>query len=84
MTDDNRCRLYLITPPTIDPATFADPLAAAKRELEEETGFTPPEGPYHPLGEIRQKGGKRVLAWAVEADFDPVAQALGLPQQSEN
>lgn len=29
MTDDNRCRLYLITPPTIDPATFADPLAAA-------------------------------------------------------
>lgn len=29
MTDENRCRLYLITPPRIDPATFADPLAAA-------------------------------------------------------
>lgn len=29
MTDENRCRLYLITPPRIDPATFADSLAAA-------------------------------------------------------
>jgi thiamine-phosphate pyrophosphorylase len=29
LTDENRCRLYLITPPRIDPATFADSLAAA-------------------------------------------------------
>jgi thiamine-phosphate pyrophosphorylase len=29
LTDANRCRLYLITPPRIDPAAFVDPLAAA-------------------------------------------------------
>lgn len=29
MTEDSRCRLYLITPPRIDPAAFADPLSAA-------------------------------------------------------
>jgi thiamine-phosphate pyrophosphorylase len=29
LTEDNRCRLYLITPPRIDPVAFADPLATA-------------------------------------------------------
>ncbi len=29
MTDANRCRLYLITPPRIEPASFADTLARA-------------------------------------------------------
>ena len=48
-----------------------DPLAAARREFEEETGHSPGDGPYLPLGEIRQKGGKRVQAWAAEGDFDP-------------
>ena len=52
-----------------------DLLAAAKRELEEETGFEAPPGPYVPLGQVRQKGGKLVDAWAVEADFDPEAIA---------
>jgi predicted NUDIX family NTP pyrophosphohydrolase len=47
-----------------------DPLTAAKRELAEETGLTPP-GDFIPLGEIRQPGGKLVSAWAVEVDFDP-------------
>ena len=47
-----------------------DQLAAAKREVAEETGFTP-EGTFTPLGEFRQKSGKRIVAWAVEADFDP-------------
>jgi predicted NUDIX family NTP pyrophosphohydrolase len=51
----------------------ADPLAAARRELTEETGFAAPPGPYVALGHVVQKGGKRVEAWAVVADFDPAA-----------
>jgi predicted NUDIX family NTP pyrophosphohydrolase len=47
-----------------------DPLDAARREFGEEIGFVP-QGPFAPLGEVRQKGGKRVLAWAVAGDFDP-------------
>lgn len=50
-----------------------DLLEAARRELVEETGFTPPEGPYAHLGQITQKGGKRVDAFAVLADFDVAA-----------
>jgi predicted NUDIX family NTP pyrophosphohydrolase len=46
------------------------PLEAAKRELKEETGFTV-RGPFVELTPIKQKGGKWVYAWAVEADFDP-------------
>jgi len=47
-----------------------DPLAAACREFAEETGFvaTPP---FLPLGELRQKSGKRISAWAFEGDADP-------------
>jgi predicted NUDIX family NTP pyrophosphohydrolase len=47
-----------------------DPLAAAVREFEEETGITP-QGPFAPLGSIRQKAGKLVHAWAWEGDADP-------------
>lgn len=47
-----------------------DPLDAARREFEEEIGIRP-AGPFAPLGEVRQKGGKRVLAWAMPGDFDP-------------
>lgn len=43
----------------------------ARREFEEETGHRPPDGPPIELGEIRQKGGKLVTAWAVEGDLDP-------------
>jgi predicted NUDIX family NTP pyrophosphohydrolase len=46
-----------------------DPLAAACREFEEETGFRP-QGPFLPLGEVRQKGGKVIAAWAWEGDVD--------------
>lgn len=46
------------------------PLEAAKRELKEETGFTV-SGPFIELTPIKQKGGKWVHAWAVEADVDP-------------
>jgi predicted NUDIX family NTP pyrophosphohydrolase len=49
------------------------PLAAARREFREETGEAPPDGPALELGEVRQSGGKRVLAWAIEGDFDPQA-----------
>jgi predicted NUDIX family NTP pyrophosphohydrolase len=50
--------------------TGEDPLAAACREFEEETGV-PPHGPFIPLGSIRQKAGKLVHAWAWEGDADP-------------
>jgi predicted NUDIX family NTP pyrophosphohydrolase len=46
-----------------------DPLAAARRELTEETGFEV-KGTFIPLTPIRQKGGKEVHAWAIEGDFD--------------
>ena len=49
-----------------------DPLAAACREFQEETGIAPAE-PYLPLGAIRQKAGKTVHAWAWEGDADPEA-----------
>lgn len=48
-----------------------DPLAAARREFREELGHAPPDGPVLELGEIRQRGGKRVVAFAIEGDFDP-------------
>jgi predicted NUDIX family NTP pyrophosphohydrolase len=47
-----------------------DPLAAARREVEEETGLRA-LGPFEALGSIRQRGGKEVHAWATPADFDP-------------
>jgi predicted NUDIX family NTP pyrophosphohydrolase len=50
-----------------------DALAAARREFAEETGTPPPDGPTLDLGEVRQSGGKRVTAWAVEGDLDPAA-----------
>jgi predicted NUDIX family NTP pyrophosphohydrolase len=42
---------------------------AARREFAEETGVVL-TAPLVPLGEIRQRGGKRVIAFAVEGDFD--------------
>jgi predicted NUDIX family NTP pyrophosphohydrolase len=46
-----------------------DPLAAALREFEEELGVRP-EGEPAPLSTVRQAGGKRVEAFALEGDFD--------------
>jgi predicted NUDIX family NTP pyrophosphohydrolase len=45
--------------------------AVARREFEEETGHPAPDGDPIELGEIRQKGGKVVEAWALEGDLDP-------------
>ena len=50
-----------------------DPLAAARREFEEETGFTPPSGEWLPLGEVRLASGKIVTAWALKGDIDAAA-----------
>ena len=47
-----------------------DPLAAARREFQEELGTAPPDGNPDDLGEIRQKSGKRVRAWAIAGDLD--------------
>src|SRR2546423_5818643 len=46
-----------------------DPLAAARREFTEETGFKV-EGSFIELGSFRQPGGKHVQVWAVEGDCD--------------
>ena len=46
-----------------------DPLEAAKREFEEETGF-PLEGEFIPLENLKQSSMKIVYAWAVEGDCD--------------
>ena len=54
-------------------AAGEDPLAGARREFAEELGHAPPDGHVLELGEIRQRGGKRVIAFAVEGDFDPDA-----------
>ena len=48
-----------------------DPLQAARREFQEELSRTPPDGEPVELGEVRQKGGKVVCAWALEGDLDP-------------
>jgi predicted NUDIX family NTP pyrophosphohydrolase len=47
------------------------PWDVARREFEEETGHPAPDGPAIDLGQIRQKGGKEVVAWALEGDLDP-------------
>ena len=48
-----------------------DPKQAARREFAEELGSTASIGVLRPLGEIRQRGGKRVVAFYGEGEFDP-------------
>jgi predicted NUDIX family NTP pyrophosphohydrolase len=50
-----------------------DPQASALREFEEETGRALPDGRLIELGEVKQKGGKVVTAWAAEGDLDAEA-----------
>jgi predicted NUDIX family NTP pyrophosphohydrolase len=47
-----------------------DPQAAALREFAEELGAPAPEGDLVDLGEVRQRAGKIVVAWALEGDAD--------------
>ena len=46
-----------------------DAEVAARREFMEETGIAL-SGSLDPLGDIRQRGGKRVIAFAAEGDVD--------------
>jgi predicted NUDIX family NTP pyrophosphohydrolase len=48
-----------------------DVRAVARREFTEETGHEVPDGPMIELGQIRQRSGKVVMAWAIEGDLDP-------------
>jgi len=48
-------------------------LDVARREFCEEIGSPVPSGDLIDLGEIRQAGGKTVLAWAIEGDLDASA-----------
>jgi predicted NUDIX family NTP pyrophosphohydrolase len=47
-----------------------DPVLTAAREFREELGQDPPLEGWAELGEVRQSGAKRVLAWAVRGDLD--------------
>jgi predicted NUDIX family NTP pyrophosphohydrolase len=46
-----------------------DPIGAARREFKEETGFVA-KGEMIELAPVRQKSGKLVHAFALDADFD--------------
>ena len=54
-----------------------DVLAAARREVAEETGANP-SGPFIALSPVRQTGGKIVHVWAVESDFDSASLTSNL------
>jgi predicted NUDIX family NTP pyrophosphohydrolase len=49
-----------------------NPLAAARREFQEETGLEA-QGEFIPLGQIKQPGGKVITAWAMQGDCSPAA-----------
>jgi predicted NUDIX family NTP pyrophosphohydrolase len=61
-----------------------EPRACALRELAEELGPVPAIEPDEltELGQVRQRSGKVVEAWAAEADFDP-ASLDSIPFQME-
>ena len=59
------------TIPKGEPAAGEEPIETARREFVEETGFSVPEGELQPLGQVKQKAGKVVHAWAFEGDCDP-------------
>jgi predicted NUDIX family NTP pyrophosphohydrolase len=46
-----------------------DPENAARREFAEELGIEP-TGPMRPIGQVRQRGGKTVVAYALEGTLD--------------
>jgi predicted NUDIX family NTP pyrophosphohydrolase len=49
-----------------------DEFSAAKREFEEETGRKP-RGKFLPLGSVKHKSGKKVVAWAFRGSWRPSA-----------
>jgi len=54
-----------------------DAQASALRELEEELGELPALDELVDLGQVRQKSGKVVHAWAARGDFDPARLRSG-------
>src|SRR5260370_36670673 len=58
--------------PTGEAAPGEDLLSAARREFQEETGLDI-DGDFRELAPVRQPSGKRVHAWAVEADLAAAA-----------
>ncbi|MCP1848109.1 putative NUDIX family NTP pyrophosphohydrolase [Bradyrhizobium sp. USDA 4541] len=52
-----------------------DPERAARREFAEELGPNASIGRLWALGEIRQRGGKRVIAFSGKSDFEPTSLA---------
>lgn len=56
--------------PKGEPEPGEDDAAAALREFAEETGCLPAGTPA-PLGRVRQRAGKEVVAFALQGDFDP-------------
>src|SRR4051794_11135653 len=57
---------------TLPKGEYEDPeeaLAAAQREFVEETGFAVAP-PFLPLGEVVQKSGKRITAWAFAGECE--------------
>ena len=58
--------------PKGEPDEGEDLFDTARREFGEETGFPLPNGAtFIPLGQVKQKAGKVVHAWAFEGDCDP-------------
>jgi predicted NUDIX family NTP pyrophosphohydrolase len=47
-----------------------EPLAAARREFQEEVGIPPPPGDAVELGTIKQPSGKLVVAFALRGEVD--------------
>ena len=47
-----------------------EPLSAALREWDEETGYGAGP-PFHPLGDVTLKSGKRISAWGFAGDCEP-------------
>lgn len=54
-----------------------EPEAAARREFAEELGLPVPNGELLELGDVRQRNGKVVTAWALEGELDPNAVVPG-------
>ena len=57
--------------PKGEPAEEEQLIDTARREFREETGVAVPDVELLPLGQVKQKAGKVVHAWAFEGDCDP-------------
>jgi predicted NUDIX family NTP pyrophosphohydrolase len=59
------------TIPKGEPTEGEELIDTARREFQEETGVIPGDAELLPLGQVKQKAGKVVHAWAFEGDCDP-------------